>query len=58
MIKIKYSLYELQELTGIDSEVLAGMIEEKRLQADIIAGEYIVTRENFQRWANSVIDLM
>lgn len=53
-----YDLYELERITGIDAEALAGMIEEKRIQAEIRRGVYCVTKDAFVKWAEEVIDQM
>lgn len=53
-----YDLYDLERITGIDADVLAGMIEEKRIQAEIRGGEYCITKDAFAKWVDKVIDQM
>lgn len=53
-----YDLYDLERITGIDSDVLAGMIEENRIQAEIRNGLYCITKDAFAKWADKVIDQM
>lgn len=53
-----YTLYDVEELTGIDQAVLAGMIEEKRLNAVIVAGEYKIRKSDVVKWADDVVRQM
>ena len=53
-----YDLYDFERISGIDADVLAGMIEEKRIQADIRNGVYCITKNGFIKWAEAVIDQM
>ena len=53
-----YALYEVEELTGIERENLAGMIEENRLEAVLASGEYKITKSAIAKWAAAVIDQM
>lgn len=53
-----FDLYDLERITGIDAEVLAGMIEEKRIRAEIRGGVYCITKDAFTKWADMVIDQM
>lgn len=53
-----YALYEVEALTGIDVENLAGMIEENRLDAVLVGGEYRITKSSVARWAADVLNQM
>lgn len=50
-----FSLYEVQELSGIDAEVLAGLIEANRLPATIQDGEYKINAASIEEYANDLI---
>ena len=53
-----YNLYELYELSGIDPEDAAGMIEDNKLPARTIDGEYKITKSDLRSWFDSFIDNM
>lgn len=53
-----YALYEVEALTGIDRETLAGMIEENRIDAVLSSGEYKITKSSFAKWAEDTIRKM
>lgn len=55
---ITHDLNTLERITGINNEVLARMIEEKRIQAEVRNGVYCITRDGFIKWAEAVIDQM
>ena len=53
---ITHDLNTLERITGINNEVLAGMIEEGRITGEIIAGEYHISKEAFIKWAENIIN--
>lgn len=53
-----YDLYDFERISGIDADVLAGMIEENRIQADLRGGVYCITKDSFIKWAENVMDQM
>ena len=53
-----YSLYEVAELSGIDAEVLAGLIEEDRLPATVQDGEYKINAASIAEYADDLISQM
>lgn len=53
-----YALHEIEALTGIDQETLAGMIEENRIEAVLASGEYRITKSAFARWAADILTQM